>query len=50
MPLYGDMQITLESLIKRSPHFDEKVWGSSDSDQKVALEYHKHYNFSGNRC
>jgi cytoplasmic FMR1 interacting protein len=39
VPLYGDMQITLESLIKRSPHFDEKVWGSTDSDQRMAQDY-----------
>eukprot|EP01113_Clastostelium_recurvatum_P001498 TRINITY_DN1060_c0_g1_i3.p1 TRINITY_DN1060_c0_g1~~TRINITY_DN1060_c0_g1_i3.p1 ORF type:complete len:1328 (-),score=521.15 TRINITY_DN1060_c0_g1_i3:101-4084(-) len=41
VPLYGDMQITLEALIKRSPHFDEKVWGTSSvsEDAKVAFEY-----------
>jgi cytoplasmic FMR1 interacting protein len=35
VPLFGDMQITLESLIKRSPHFDEKVWGSPGEDIRV---------------
>lgn len=39
VPLFGDMQITLESTIKRSPHFDEKVWGSSVEDPKIAQEY-----------
>ncbi|GAM27817.1 hypothetical protein SAMD00019534_109930 [Acytostelium subglobosum LB1] len=39
VPLYGDMQITLEALVKRSPHFDEKAWGTSSMDSKVALDY-----------
>jgi len=39
VPLYGDMQITLESLVKRSPHFDEKAWGTSTLDSKVAFDY-----------
>ncbi|KAN0039438.1 hypothetical protein ACTA71_001632 [Dictyostelium dimigraforme] len=39
VPLYGDMQITLESLVKRSPHFDEKAWGTSTLDSKSALDY-----------
>ncbi|EGG14585.1 component of SCAR regulatory complex [Cavenderia fasciculata] len=39
VPLYGDMQITLEALVKRSPHFDEKAWGTSTLDSKVAQEY-----------
>eukprot|EP00026_Physarum_polycephalum_P001363 Phypoly_transcript_01364.p1 GENE.Phypoly_transcript_01364~~Phypoly_transcript_01364.p1 ORF type:complete len:1135 (+),score=191.05 Phypoly_transcript_01364:297-3407(+) len=39
VPLFGDMQITLESTIKRSPHFDEKVWGTSTEDPKIAQEY-----------
>jgi len=42
VPLFGDMQITLESLIKRSPHFDEKVWGNvpgEDVNAKVIQEY-----------
>jgi len=39
VPLYGDMQITLESTIRRSPHFDEKVWGSSGADTKLSIEY-----------
>eukprot|EP01133_Synstelium_polycarpum_P001207 gene1207-1395_t len=39
VPLYGDMQITLEALVKRSPHFDEKAWGTSTLDSKVAAEY-----------
>ena len=42
VPLFGDMQITLESTIKRSPHFDEKVWGTSGTsteDPKIAQEY-----------
>lgn len=38
VPLYGDMQITLESMIKRSPHFDEKVWGAG-TEQKLSIEY-----------
>ncbi|EFA78321.1 component of SCAR regulatory complex [Heterostelium album PN500] len=39
VPLYGDMQITLEALVKRSPHFDEKAWGTSTLESKVALDY-----------
>lgn len=39
VPLFGDMQITLESFIKRSPHFDEKVWGTSEDNPKNAQEY-----------
>eukprot|EP01119_Soliformovum_irregulare_P019520 TRINITY_DN6199_c0_g1_i4.p1 TRINITY_DN6199_c0_g1~~TRINITY_DN6199_c0_g1_i4.p1 ORF type:complete len:1378 (-),score=485.69 TRINITY_DN6199_c0_g1_i4:58-4191(-) len=40
VPLYGDMQITLDSTIRRSPHFDERAWGSSGMDAKAtALEY-----------
>lgn len=38
VPLYGDMQTTLESLVRRSPHFDEKVWTSSE-DPKLIQEY-----------
>ncbi len=33
------MQITLESMIKRSPHFDEKAWGVSGVDNKLSAEY-----------
>jgi hypothetical protein len=33
------MQITLESMIKRSPHFDEKAWGVSGVDTKLSVEY-----------
>lgn len=32
------MQITLESSIRRSPHFDEHVWGKAGSDPKVIAE------------
>ncbi len=39
VPLFGDMQITLEAFIKRSHHFDEKVWGSSNDDAKLTQEY-----------
>eukprot|EP01111_Echinosteliopsis_oligospora_P015952 TRINITY_DN6483_c0_g1_i1.p1 TRINITY_DN6483_c0_g1~~TRINITY_DN6483_c0_g1_i1.p1 ORF type:complete len:1368 (+),score=367.50 TRINITY_DN6483_c0_g1_i1:181-4284(+) len=39
VPLYGDMQTTLESLIKKSPHFDEKVWSQTADDEKMAQEY-----------
>lgn len=35
VPLFGDMQITLEAFIKRSPHFDEKVWGQGAEDVRV---------------
>jgi len=38
-PLYGDMQITLESMIRRSPHFDEKVWGRSDASKQPLPDY-----------
>eukprot|EP01114_Cavostelium_apophysatum_P018213 TRINITY_DN5592_c0_g1_i1.p1 TRINITY_DN5592_c0_g1~~TRINITY_DN5592_c0_g1_i1.p1 ORF type:complete len:1338 (-),score=458.14 TRINITY_DN5592_c0_g1_i1:118-4131(-) len=38
VPLYGDMQITLDSTIKRSPHFDEKAWGGG-ADVKSSVEY-----------
>jgi len=39
IPLYGDMQITLEAWILISPHFDEKAWVSTEAtpaDTKVA--------------
>jgi len=39
VPLYGDMQITLEGLIKRAPHFDEKALDVSAADTKLASEY-----------
>jgi cytoplasmic FMR1 interacting protein len=41
VPLFGDMQITLENSIKRSAHFDEKAWGSTINlaDAKLAQEY-----------
>jgi len=38
VPLYGDMQIMLESTIKRSPHYDERLWPSA-AEPKNALEY-----------
>lgn len=38
VPLYGDMQITLEALIKRSPHFDAKAWEVPEP-AKSAVEY-----------
>lgn len=38
VPLYGDMQITLEALIKRSPHFDAKAWEVPEP-AKTAIEY-----------
>lgn len=39
VPLFGDMQITLESFIKRTPHYDEKVWGTGIEDPKISQEY-----------
>lgn len=39
VPLYGDMQITLDSTVKRSPHFDEKAWGSPGPDDKTGQIY-----------
>eukprot|EP01104_Vermistella_antarctica_P000182 TRINITY_DN1020_c1_g4_i1.p1 TRINITY_DN1020_c1_g4~~TRINITY_DN1020_c1_g4_i1.p1 ORF type:complete len:1278 (-),score=381.80 TRINITY_DN1020_c1_g4_i1:98-3931(-) len=41
VPLYGDMQITLEVLVKASPHFDENVWGKPTEgvDERVKREY-----------
>jgi DNA-binding FadR family transcriptional regulator len=33
------MFITLDALIKKSPHFDERVWGASVHDSKTAFEY-----------
>ncbi len=39
VPLYGDMQFSLEQTIKRSPHYDEKTWGASIPDSKLAAEY-----------
>lgn len=32
------MYIALESSIRRSPHFDEHVWGKSGTDPKVIAE------------
>jgi len=37
VPLYGDMQISLEANIRRSIHFDERSWGGSES--KLSIEY-----------
>jgi len=39
VPLYGDMQIYLETYIRGSPHFDEKLWGVPIADTKIAQEY-----------
>jgi hypothetical protein len=39
VPLYGDMQFSLEQTIKRCPHYDEKAWGPGLEDKKLALEY-----------
>jgi hypothetical protein len=39
VPLYGDMQFSLEQTIKRCPHYDEKTWGPGLEDKKLALEY-----------
>lgn len=39
VPLYGDMHISLEQMIQRSPHFDEKVWGSPLPDNKLVSGY-----------
>eukprot|EP01117_Protostelium_nocturnum_P005158 TRINITY_DN1874_c0_g1_i1.p1 TRINITY_DN1874_c0_g1~~TRINITY_DN1874_c0_g1_i1.p1 ORF type:complete len:1354 (-),score=489.30 TRINITY_DN1874_c0_g1_i1:93-4154(-) len=40
VPLYGDMQITLENVIRRSPHFAEATWATTAStDAKQAEEY-----------
>ena len=33
------MQITLDSLIRRSPHFDEKIWGGNVDTEKAAQQY-----------
>jgi cytoplasmic FMR1 interacting protein len=38
VPLYGDMSFSLEQIIKRAPHYDEKVWGTS-LDARIASEY-----------
>lgn len=39
VPLYGDMQFSLEQTIKRCPHYDEKTWGPGLEDRKLAVEY-----------
>jgi hypothetical protein len=39
VPLYGDMQISLESTIKRATHYDEKTWGAAVADTKLSIEY-----------
>ncbi|PRP73456.1 component of SCAR regulatory complex, partial [Planoprotostelium fungivorum] len=39
VPLYGDMQISLEALIRRSPHYDERAWGSAPGEEKTAIIY-----------
>eukprot|EP01132_Coremiostelium_polycephalum_P008287 gene8287-10183_t len=38
VPLYGDMQITLESLVDRAPHY-EKAWCTNSLDSKIAQDY-----------
>jgi cytoplasmic FMR1 interacting protein len=39
------MQITLEAVIKRSPHFDEKVWNVGETSKPIEYEiiYHLEY-------
>jgi cytoplasmic FMR1 interacting protein len=39
VPLYGDMQFSLEQTIKSCPHYDEKTWGLPLEDRKLAVEY-----------
>jgi len=39
VPLYGDMQHSLEQTIKRSPHYDDKLWGTTLVEAKLATEY-----------
>ena len=43
------MQITLESTIRRSPHFDEKAWGGVDTDKKASIEYELIYHLEATR-
>jgi hypothetical protein len=33
------MQITLESTIRRSPHFDERAWGGTADAKSASIEY-----------
>ena len=33
------MQVTLDANLVQSPNFDEKLWGSTERDDKVAKEY-----------
>jgi len=39
VPLYGDMQIALEQMVRRAPHFDEKALDVSIVDSKTAADY-----------
>lgn len=39
VPLYGDMQITLEAFIKKSANYDEKSWGITGIDAKLSFDY-----------
>jgi len=40
VPLYGDMQQTLDTFLVKSPHFDRAVWGeASKLDKQTAAQY-----------
>jgi cytoplasmic FMR1 interacting protein len=40
VPLYGDMQQTLDAYLTRSPHFDKTIWGEATQINKtVAVQY-----------
>src|SRR3989338_6317207 len=39
VPLYGDMQMTLEATIRRMPHFDERSWSAIVLDQRIGAEF-----------
>lgn len=45
VPLYGDMQTTLVTVLQRAPNYDEETWGVGRvSDAKLSVEYEIHHS------
>lgn len=50
VPLYGDMQTTLELIHRKCPHFDATVWATQESDQrKIQMQYEIIYSKEATR-
>jgi hypothetical protein len=39
VPLFGDMQFTLEAMIRSSPNFDDRSWATPVDEARLAMDY-----------